>query len=314
MPVISVYRHGVTGGIPPTKNDHQRGLRDQVNGWSDSATRRNTRFLYSVNEAALGDGLGLAITLTLKDCPPSSDDWHKLRRAFIRRLERMGMIRCHWVTEWQRRGVPHLHGVVFFPEPENYAQLHQSIENHWLQVADAYRPRRHAQTVKPVTGIVGWFQYVSKHAARGVKHYQRSAENIPAGWHKTGRMWGHTGHWPIQEAERYELDREAWFAFRRVVRSWRIADARGAGQVRRVRQAKRMLRANKRETGEVRGVSEWLSQAQAERICLYLAAQGYKVRRPIELENHGPMETNYWVGPMEWSVDLATGEILPAGD
>ena len=32
MPVVTVYRHGVTAGVPPMNNDHQRALRDVVGG------------------------------------------------------------------------------------------------------------------------------------------------------------------------------------------------------------------------------------------------------------------------------------------
>ena len=80
-----------------------------------------------------------------------------------------------------------------------------------------------AQTVKPMTDLLGWSQYVAKHAARGVRHYQRSGDGIPPEWRGlTGRVWGHRGNWPVRKPSRYQLDgREgdgAFFAFRRLVR------------------------------------------------------------------------------------------------
>ena len=105
MPVITVYQHGQSSGTPPMRNDHQRAKRDDVTGWSDKTARSNTRFLQSVSLDGLS-GHGFAFTLTLRDCPESHDDWHKIRKAFTMRLQRSGMIRLHWVTEWQRRGVP----------------------------------------------------------------------------------------------------------------------------------------------------------------------------------------------------------------
>ena len=63
----------------------------------EGATRRNTEFLMSVRTDQL-TGAGVAITLTVRDCPPSAEDWHKLRRAWEKRMVRAGMVRLHWVT------------------------------------------------------------------------------------------------------------------------------------------------------------------------------------------------------------------------
>ena len=101
------------------------------------ATRRNTRFLYSVQEDQL-DGHGYAVTLTLKSCPPSSKDWHRIRRAWEMRMVRAGMIRLHWVTEWQRRGVPHLHCAIWFPETTPPVQAMDSIVRAWLLLGEPY--------------------------------------------------------------------------------------------------------------------------------------------------------------------------------
>ncbi|MFO5973161.1 hypothetical protein, partial [Pseudomonas aeruginosa] len=61
-------------------------------------------------------GPAAALTPTVRDCPPTSDDWHRLLKAWAMRMQRAGMIRLHWVTEWQRRGVPHLHCAIWFPD------------------------------------------------------------------------------------------------------------------------------------------------------------------------------------------------------
>lgn len=49
MPTIKLYHHGVTAGIPPSKKSHETAKRGEVNGWSASAARNNTRWLRSVN-------------------------------------------------------------------------------------------------------------------------------------------------------------------------------------------------------------------------------------------------------------------------
>lgn len=285
MPVISLYRHGVTGGVPPMKNDHDRAIRGEVGGWSDGATRRNTQFLYSVMEPELS-GVGFAVTLTLRDCPPDSDAWHRLRRAWEARMRRTGMIRLHWVTEWQRRGCPHLHAAIWWPEEliqrHGRARLREKMMGDWVMLASPYGAGFRGQDAHVITGAVGWFQYVSKHAARGVKHYQRSSENVPEAWKlKTGRMWGKVGDWPVREKIRLNLQDQngdgGWFAYRRLVRGWRIADARASGDIHRVRLARRMLTCHEIRLSRVRGVSEWIPQEVTLSMLANLAVRGYAI-------------------------------------
>lgn len=277
MPVLTVYRHGGKGGVPPMKNSHARIPRGDVQGWSTGACRRNTQFLMTVREDRL-TGAGVAATLTLKDCPPSADAWHKLRRAWEKRMVRAGAIRFHWVTEWQRRGVPHLHVAIWFPDRYDLATPIDA----WLAVAAPYGAGRRAQHATIIDGVVGWFQYVSKHAARGVRHYQRSTENVPQGWKsKTGRVWGKVGDWPVQEGMRINLQDQhgdgGWFAYRRLARSWRVADARASGEAYRIRSARTMLKCNDVPTSRVRGVMEWMSMEVQLALIASLAGRGYSV-------------------------------------
>lgn len=259
------------------KNDHQRAKRGECEGWTYSSTRSNTRFLYSVDESGL-HGTGMALTLTLRDCPPSHDDWHKMRRAFMKRLERGGLIRSHWLTEWQRRGVPHLHMAIWMDCPsDQFGFYKQRIIGAWLDIAREYFPSRRSQHLAPIVDSVGWFKYLSKHASRGLHHYQRSPEGIPQGWKKTGRMWGHTGDWSIREPVAFDLDSQAWAAFRRIVRGYRKADARASHSPSRIRSARRMLRCTDPRLSAVRGVSEWMEEGTQMQILDHLRASGYSV-------------------------------------
>jgi hypothetical protein len=291
VPVLKVYHHGLTAGVPPTVNAHQRALRGDVGGWSAVSIRSNTRFLYSVEEQNL-TGTGFAITLTVRDCPPTHDDWHQMRRAFVKRLERMGLIRMHWVTEWQRRGVPHLHGAVWFPASTSSRQcrlLREKILAAWVAVAGINAATRRGQHAALIVDSVGWFKYLSKHAARGLKHYQRSPEGIPAGWKKTGRMWGYLGDWPIRQAMELRLDTDGYHAFRRMVRGYRVGNARKALRAakwdsqkaiqarRRIKQARSMLRCHDRRLSSVRGVSEWIETNDQLLMVHCLAGLGYQV-------------------------------------
>lgn len=256
MPKLSLYPNGCTAGVAPSSTRSPRALRDVVAGWSATSCRNNTKFLYSVHAPDLS-GQGIAVTLTLKDCPPTSDHWHRIRRKLEHRLRRLGLIRGHWVTEWQRRGVPHLHGALYFPQAT--PGLRTALVDAWLKVAADCRPGRLAQYILPITDAVGWFGYVSKHAARGVGHYQRSPENVPKAWQsKTGRVWGKIGDWPTRDAAEVELSMPEYWRFRRIVRGWRCADARKEGGKRRILSARGMLRCHESHLSAVRGVSEWL--------------------------------------------------------
>lgn len=263
MATLKLYHNGLTAGIPPMKNNHTRAKRGEVKGWSKTASRNNTKFLRSVYVPDL-TGAAVAFTLTIRDCPPTSDDWKKLREAFIVRLRRAGMVRLHWLTEWQKRGVPHLHGIAYFPAAYEAA----TVVWNWLAVAEKYGANIRSQHVVPVTDMQGWFMYLAKHAGRSETHYQRNPEFVPAGWAKTGRVWGYCGDWPIDEPMQLDASHAAFCALRRICRNWRLADARSAnyGKVkdaekkrrRRIVSARTMLRCNKLGQSACHGVSEWI--------------------------------------------------------
>ena len=91
MPVVQLYRHGLTAGTPPGVNAHRRAIRGEVLGWSPSSIRSNTEFLYGVDEREL-HGVGLAVTLTVRDCPESAERWKSMRRSWEWSLRRLGLI------------------------------------------------------------------------------------------------------------------------------------------------------------------------------------------------------------------------------
>lgn len=308
MPVVKLYQNGLTGGCPPARPNQKPAPRGDCQGWSLRTSRGNTRFLYSVVSADLpvsADGrplLGLSGSLTVGDCPLTHEDWIRVRRALVKRCERRGLYRLHWLTEWQKRGVPHLHFAAWFVQPDSEydtAILPALIKADWLQLTAPYRSSGKGQEIKPITDEVGWLQYLSKHASRGAAHYQRAMSTIPKGWQKTGRMWGHLGDFPTREPLGLELDDAGWFRFRRIVRGWRLAQARARKSFskdlarrlldeqtrrRRIKSARRMLqcrisvdREAVRCLSRCRGVSEWIPLALGLSIAEVLARSGHAV-------------------------------------
>jgi hypothetical protein len=263
-------------GFPPRKQVMPTNKRGTTQGWTAQATRNNRQFLWSVRCDDLGEH-GHSFTLTVRQCPPTAADWTKIRLAFQKRMKRLGARRMHWLTEWQRRGVPHLHGCVWLP-PEVSPQ---AIVRHWLEVSAPYGSQPQGQDTKPISDAVGWLKYLAKHADRGVYNYQRAADSIPAGWSvSTGRMWGHIGDWPITAPVKIVIDDAGSYAFRRIMQRWRLANARlepdPLKRRSRVRSAKNMLRAKDRAASSVRGLAEWMPMRWTKRVLLHLAASGYE--------------------------------------
>ena len=296
MPVLKLYQNGLTGGVPPRLVNPAPVPRGDCSGWSAKSSRGNTRFLYSVRSAELSIGsdgsplLGLALSFTLRDCPPSHQDWLMLRLALFHRMRRRGLYRLHWLTEWQKRGVPHLHAAAWFDlaTAESWMLKHYPglpieafpviIKADWLQITAPYRSSVQGQNIDLIRNDLDWLQYLSKHAARGAAHYQRAIGSHPVGWQKTGRMWGHLGCFPVSEPLGLSLDNPGWFQFRRIVRRWRIANARqGKDPARRIRSARRMLKCSEFHLSRVRGVSEWITLHLGMSILHFLSISGYSL-------------------------------------
>lgn len=277
MPILKFYPNGSTSGNPPAMNSHKRAKRQDVIGWSKKSARNQKVFFYSVDINQLS-GHGVSCTLTLRDCPETSDDFHRLRVNLIKRLRRYGLIRGHWLIEWQRRGVPHLHGCFYFDSPSAGAWIVPS----WLEVSAQYGSGWRGQDVKPIYDAVGWLQYLAKHGARGVDHYQRSNENRPQGWEKTGRLWGQVGEWPCREAMKFTVQKEAYWVYRRLVRSWSIAKARAEFDAYQLKYVRRMLTCNDRPLSEVRGTSDWVPVDVSSQFIVWLGGEGHEIKQVFD--------------------------------
>lgn len=230
--IIKLNLHGVTAGTPPPPSEHLRGEKKELSGWSPRSSRSNVAFLRSVDFTMLiddnGEALeGLALTLTVRDCPPTHEHWSTLRNTFFKRLRRLRLVSGHWVTEWQKRGVPHLHGAFYYPAGTLTPEFLKFILSAWVDISKEYNPSLRSQYATRIHDALGWLQYTAKHLARGFNHYQRSSENVPEEWlKKTGRIWGKIGNWPTSETLELNVNSEEYFRFRRIVRSWRIAEHR----------------------------------------------------------------------------------------
>jgi len=265
MATVRLWPGGLSGGHAPDASTARPGKRGKVNGWTAGAARRNLAFLWSVNAAEM-QGQGWAVTLTVAEAPATADEWTRARGLWLDRARDAGMTRYHWVTEWTKRGVPHTHAAVFGGDRRMVADLLVA----WLAVADAagFVVNVRGQHIVPIDGLTGWLQYVSKHASRGVRHYQH--EGAPEGWEKTGRLWGYGGDWPIEEPEELELSAAQYVVFRRLVWDWMLADME-ARQVDADFVAQVRARWDNPEHGNAHGVAGWIPGDVS--YSLYLAAK-----------------------------------------
>ena len=181
MAIITLQKNGIKAGVGGGgSRDRTPPEKTALAGWSQSSIRRNNDFLRSVDYDQLRGMAGLAFTGTVKTCPESSDEWQRILRAFWHRLRRMDVALVHYVTEWQRRGVPHVHCSLFWRDPDPMTPRH--VKGHWLALTGHLGAENFGQFITPITDALGWAQYTSKHAQRGLFHYQRTPEAVPVHW------------------------------------------------------------------------------------------------------------------------------------
>jgi hypothetical protein len=263
LATVKVCHNGLSMGVG--NPDPVGGIRGDVVGWSVKSVRSHKLWLWQIDAPGL-DGVGAAVTLTMRETPASYEAWRRLLQNLFERFRRAGFLRWHWVVEWQRRGTPHLHLAVYGPVSPG-----DLVVSQWLSVAASYGAHSHAQDWKAITGPVGWLQYLSKHASRGVAHYQRQGR--PLNWDKTGRLWGHGGQWPVDPPVKAAVDDwPTYWRLRRQLRRWSVAQARSkalAMELRgdfqsaaagwdRVGWLRRAGKCPERDLSSARGLGDWV--------------------------------------------------------
>jgi hypothetical protein len=262
MPKITLMPQGINAAFAGVNSYPER--RGVIRGLSAGAARRQQQTLMSTDISQLY-GAPVSFTLTVRDVPPTAEDWDKAKRALWMRFRRYGVVRVHWCLEWTRRGRPHLHGLAFLGthkgQPgrwvhEKYLGTYWEcftphvLVQWWSEVAGCWgvSPKGQHVSVRETTEAA-WLRYMAKHASRGVGHYQRQAEAVPEGWRTTGRMWGTFGApWPIL-AEKRDVPTWVFHRFRRQVRALarsraklHIQKGKAHGNAVQIRQGKATLR------------------------------------------------------------------------
>lgn len=216
-----------------------RGDRKDIHGWSKRSARANTEFLQRVLPEKLPEG-GQWVTVTVGSDVPTPGEFKRTKRAWLdvlrRKAERAGeTFLLHHVVEFQRRGAPHVHAIVW--GVAEYAPLAE-----WVRLNPGVSLLgQHCRVRMDPRAVV---RYVAKHGSRGMTNYQRSPAVLKDAWatESAGRLWGIRGDWePYLGAENVvEMPEAEWYAVRRRYRRWaRVAKGPGRAGYRGTFSSKR---------------------------------------------------------------------------
>jgi hypothetical protein len=202
-------------------------------------------------------------------------------------MRRTGIDRYHWVVEFQRRGVPHLHVVAYWEQSPDEVIKHDPIA-HWLAVAEEYGAQRKGQDMRFCNQRVELLAYMAKHSARTAEHYQRARLSLPVGWHSVGRLWGasRAGSWPTSTLT-FDFNDTAFYRLRRLCRGYvrskastRLAVSKGTGDPQQVERAiaglvhtRRLLKCNDRLHSRIRPIGTWMPESVAASMVIYTERQ-----------------------------------------
>lgn len=255
-------------GVPPP--GHGGGVRGRITSFSTASQRRMMDTMMSVPWQDFSDaGSAFFVGLTWADGYKRDRDpapalgvasasgylpvdwaaedvprWHEQAKAFRRRLEwRYGdrLLAVLWKREFQHRGAPHYHLVIFFREgaaPE-VGELQCWVARSWTEVAEPGNMDHlaHGSDVRAVRGrgssVRALMRYLGKYMAKAVNGcVDPNGELLPI-----GRCWGVWGDLP---AEVVAVIRYAW-----------------AEQVQLVRRLRRWGRESRYLSGLTAGRNGW---------------------------------------------------------
>lgn len=183
------------------------GIRGIIGGFSGASRKRMIDLVHQVDRNAVNPPL--FVTLTYPGEYPT--DWRVYKRhldSWLKRLLRRwpgaGVL---WRLEYQRRGAPHYHVLVFHVSfiPADW------LAESWYQVVGSGDSRH----------LAAGTQVARVHTWRGASYYcaKYLAKTCEGADLPTGRMWGIRGEVPIDLLE-VPLTWEQFHRMRRVFRGW----------------------------------------------------------------------------------------------
>jgi hypothetical protein len=241
------------------------GLRGCVKGFSFASRRRLLRCLASIDKAA-SSVTPLFVTLTYPnkwDEDPKS--WRKNLRAFIKRLDReFGESAVFWRLEFQKRGAPHFHLMVWDVKATHKFRKWVSLA--WYRVVASQDPK-HLKAGTNVQRCKSWngaSAYLSKYLAK-----PSDGEHEPNEF--SGRCWG------IENRKHLSFSPNSW-----------LVAIKQALAIRRAMH--RHARLPKKFRGGIRGFTCFLSQDCADKLRDLFAPDAYACEFTGELPLSAALE------------------------
>ena len=206
------------------------GLRGEITEFSKASRRRLMQLLNSINREEAP--LPYFVTLTYHETWPKDRQGRKAHMdAFQKRLERaLGKFAAVWRLEFQKRGAPHYHLLIFLPPGalggdrgqddhqrryEVLTKLRNRVAFMWHEIA-GYGSPEHFSAGTSVERVKSW-RGVNSYAAK----YMGKLEQLQEGAPSVGRFWGvwRRGMLPITYATHSLTTHEA-LRLRRIFRNF----------------------------------------------------------------------------------------------
>ncbi len=204
-------------GQPLPREECKRGT---VKGYSDKARNRARKFLATITDEALEKALMVTLTYPGDDCPeaiPSAEEWTLYKghlRKFGQNAKRRFGVSAVWVLEFQRRGAPHYHLLVFGIEEDRLLEFRAWVAAEWNRLVGGDSKHLQAGTqCDPTKSPNGARSYLTKYMTKG----DQSLEGV-----EVGRYWGKVNSRAIPQAVETveELTPEQARIAARVARKW----------------------------------------------------------------------------------------------
>lgn len=187
-----------------------RSVRGEIRGLSRAS---QGRLFALMNSLSFIPGSTSFLTLTYGRVFPefvkSKVHLSVFRKALLRKWPKSS---CVWVAEYQRRGAPHFHLVVYGPNPEALRVWAVRAWERVIRFSPLERRKHPYVDVRPIDNYVGLVKYLSKYLSKGSRPKpggrgpQASGAAEPRQTFNssaisdrpevTGRMWGYFGSLP----------------------------------------------------------------------------------------------------------------------
>lgn len=202
------------------RSPREESKRGQIKGYSSKARARARAFLAKIPDADMLSALMVTLTYPGNDCPdaiPEAKDWERYKdhlRRFGQETKRKWNASAVWVLEFQKRGAPHYHLLVFGVGEAQMIEFREWVAKEWNRIVGGDAKHLQAGTQCDLAK--------SPHGARAyLVKYMTKGEQALEGL-SVGRYWGKVNGKAIPQAEELveEITPAQAIIAARVARKW----------------------------------------------------------------------------------------------